>query len=193
MRWRSCSTTSRIPPPTPRYRDAWRKLVPILVELTAKEDPRARHAAILLLGMLGPEAGEALPALRSLAHDSSDAGVRSAAEEAIESIACIDALKAKDAAVRIAAAETLGRLDWTAAAGIPALITALTDPETKVRIVAASALGAHAKLSGAAVTPLATALQRRGRCRRSRRDRGSAGGDCPGNSTHPRRSLEVTS
>ena len=147
------------PATDPAYRDAWRKLVPILVELTAKEDPRARHAAILLLGMLGPEAGQALPALRSLAHDSSDAGVRTAAEGAITSISCIDALKAKDAAVRIAAAETISRLDWTAAAGIPTLITALTDPETKVRIVAASALGAHAKLSGAAVTPLATALK----------------------------------
>ena len=84
---------------------------------------------------------------------------RSAAEAAIQSITCIDDLKAKDAAVRIAAAEALGRLDWPATVGLPGLITVLKDPEVRVRMAAATTLRALAKVSGAAVTPLATVLK----------------------------------
>jgi HEAT repeat protein len=142
----------------PAHRDAWRKIVPILVKVTESEDPRVRHAATTFLGMLGPEAVEALPALRALAHNSQDAAVRSAAEGAIQSITCIDDLKSKDAAARIAAAEAIGRLDWPATVAIPALIAVLKDPEIRVRVAAANTLRALAKLSGAAVTPLATAL-----------------------------------
>jgi HEAT repeat protein len=143
------------------FRDAWRKMVPILAELTKtkSEGPRVRNAALVLLGMLGPEASEALPTLRALARDAPEAAVRSAAAAAIQSIACLDDLKAKDAAVRIAAAEALGRLDWPATVGLPGLITGLKDPEVRVRIAAANALGALAKVSGAAVTPLAAALR----------------------------------
>jgi HEAT repeat protein len=142
----------------PSFRDAWRKIVPILTEVTRSGELSLRIAALALLGRLGPEARESLPALRSLEHESPEAAVRSAAGGAIPSVACIDALNAKDAAVRIAAAEALGRLDWPATAGVPALIIALKDPETQVRIAAANALRTLAKMSGSAVTPLATSL-----------------------------------
>jgi HEAT repeat protein len=67
-------------------------------------------------------------------------------------------LKAKDPALRIAAAETMSRMDWRATPGIPALIDALKDHETKVRVASARALGTLASYSKAAVTPLASAL-----------------------------------
>ena len=101
----------------PSLREAWRKAVPALAAATSSEDGKVRHGAIMILSLLGPEARDALPTMSSLAHETQDAAVRSAAENAIKSISCIDDLKAKDPSVRIAATEILGRLGWRAAAG----------------------------------------------------------------------------
>jgi len=140
------------------FREAWRKIVPAVAEATKSEDARFSNGALAILGMLGPEAEAALTTLRSLPHDAPGAALGPAVEGAIHSITSIEDLKSKDSAVRIAAARTLGRLDWPAARGLPALITTLKDPETKVRLAAANALGALGQLSEPAVQPLAAAL-----------------------------------
>ena len=115
-------------------------------------------AALKILTLLGPEAGQALASLRSLAHDTQDSAVRAAAEAAIKSIASIDALKAKDPAARIAACEGLRQLGWRATPALPALIGALNDPGVDVRLAAVKALQALGPADGSTVAPLATAL-----------------------------------
>jgi HEAT repeat protein len=130
------------PDPDPSIREAWRKAVPALTEAIKNEDAQIRHGSLAILSLLGPEAGDALPALRSLAAQTQEAAIKSAAEGAIKSISSIDDLKAKDPAVRIAAALSLGRLNWRAAPALPALIGNLKDPETKVRAAAVNALKA---------------------------------------------------
>ena len=135
------------------FREAWRKLVPTVAEATRSEDPRVRNGALTILAMLGPEAGQALASLRSLAHDTQDSAVRAAAEAAIKSISSIDDLKAKDPAARIAACEGLGRLGWRATPALPALIDAAQGPEVKVRLAAVGALRALGSADGAMVAP----------------------------------------
>ena len=139
-------------------REAWRKSVPLLAEVTRSEDATMRFGALEILTLLGPEAREALPALSSLAGHSPDPALKSAAERAIKSISSIDNLKAGDPAVRIAAAETLGQLGWRAMAALPSLFITLKDPESKVRAAAVNAVQALGKASGTAVAPLADAL-----------------------------------
>ncbi len=139
-------------------REAWRKALPSLTEVTKSEDAKVRHGALAILTLLGPEARDALPALRSLADQSQDAAVKSDAEGAIKSISSIDNLKANDPAVRIAAAVTLGQLGWRATSALPALVVNLKDPDAKVRTAAVNALQVLGPVSGAAVPPLGAAL-----------------------------------
>jgi hypothetical protein len=112
------------------------------------------------LSLLGPEAREALAPVRSLAHDTQDAAIRSAALATIKSISCADGLTNDDPAIRVASAEMIGRLGWRATPAVPALIGGLTDSETKVRYAAVSALRSLGDVSEAAVARLATALAR---------------------------------
>jgi HEAT repeat protein len=142
----------------PSFREAWRKAVPTVAEATKSADVKVRNGALAILSMLGPEAPAALAPLRTLARDSQDSSVRSAAQAAIDSISCGDRLKASDPTVRIAAAELVGRLDWRATPALPALIATLRDPEPKVRVAAVGALEALGQVSESAVQPLATAL-----------------------------------
>jgi HEAT repeat protein len=142
----------------PSFREAWLKAVPTLAEATKSDGGEVRDGVLAILGRLGPEAGEALPILRLLAHDSKDPNVRSTAEAAIKSISSLDHLKAKDPAERIAAAATLGRLGWRAAPGVPALIVAIKDPDVNVRLASANALRSLRQDSQTAVTPLSQAL-----------------------------------
>ncbi len=140
------------------FRETWRKLVPALAEATRSDDALVRSGALTILTLLGPEAGQALASLRSLAHDTQDSAVRTAAEAAIKSMASLDDLKSKDPAARIAACEELGRIGWRATPALPALIGALKDSEAKVRLAAVSALHALGSADGATVTSLATRL-----------------------------------
>jgi HEAT repeat protein len=112
------------------------------------------------LSLLGPEALEALAPVRSLAHDTQDAAIRSAALATIKSISCADGLTTDDPAIRVASAAMIGRLGWRATPAVPALIDRLTDSETKVRYAAVSALRSLGDVSEAAVARLATALAR---------------------------------
>ena len=139
-------------------REAWRKALPSLAEVTKSEDVKVRQGALAILTLLGPEARDALPALRSLADQSPDAAVKSDAEGAIKSISSIDNLKANDPAVRIAAAVTLGQLGWRATSALSGLVVNLKDPDAKVRTAAVNALQVLGPVSGAAVRPLAAAL-----------------------------------
>jgi HEAT repeat protein len=141
-------------------REAWRKAVPLLAEATVSDDGKVRHGAIMILSLLGPEARDALPTIRSLAQESQDPDVRSAAAEAIKSISCMDDLTAKDSSVRIAATEVLSRLGWRAAPAVPALTATLSDPDIKVRVSAANALSELGQISGEAVPLLVSTLSR---------------------------------
>jgi HEAT repeat protein len=140
------------------FREAWRQLVPALAEATRSEDVKVRNGALTILRSLGPEAAQALEALRSLARESKDPAVKSAVEETIKSLSSADDLKQGNPEARIAAAATLGRLGWRATPALPALIAALKDSEVKVRIAAADALGNLGPLGESAVAPLAAAL-----------------------------------
>ncbi len=139
------------------FREAWRRAVPALAQATRSEDPKVRTGALTMLRLLGPEATEALPTLRSQVHEASGAVGKLAALAAIESITCVDDLNSKDPAARIAAAGALGRLGWRATSALPALIAKLKDPDVKVRTAAASALRALGQVSGTAVPALAAA------------------------------------
>jgi len=142
----------------PAYAEAWQKVVPILAEAAKSQDPNTRNSALALLGILGPEAAGAVETVRSLASGSQDAAFRKSAEAAISSIDSLEGLKAKAPALRIAAAETLSRLDWRATRAVPSLIAALKDHETSVKVAAARALGTLDAYSKAAAPPLLTAL-----------------------------------
>ncbi len=148
------------PRPDLPFREAWSKLVPTLGKAARSVDARVRNGALTILTLLGPEAGQALAPLRSLARDTQDASVRAAAEAAIKSMASLENLKAKDPAARVAACADLGRLGWRATSALPALIGALKDPEDKVRLAAVNALHALGPADGATVTvtTLAAAL-----------------------------------
>jgi HEAT repeat protein len=142
----------------PAFRDAWRKIVPALAEAAKSKDKKNANGAVRILGMLGPEAEEALPSLRALQLDATDAGTGTGVEGAIKSISSAVDLTSKDPAVRLAAVERIRRLDWPAARAIPALVAVLKDPDAMVRVAAANAFGALGHLSEPAVQPLAAAL-----------------------------------
>ena len=117
-----------------------------------------RLRALTILGLLGPEAGEALATVGSLMSSTKDVALRSAAGAALKSISCVSDLTDNDPAVRVAASKTIGRLGWRTTSALPALIHNLSDPDPKVRIAAIDAVGALGKVSEAAVQPLATTL-----------------------------------
>ncbi len=151
------------------YAEAWRQVVPLLVEATRGQDGKTREAALTLLGLLGPEAAGALHDLRTLARESHDAAIRKSAEAAISSIDSMERLHSKDPAARIAASETLSRMNWRATPGIPDLIAALKDPQTKVKVAAAHALGSLGEYSKLAVTPLLALCRPSRKAERGRR------------------------
>ena len=109
-------------------------------------------------GHARPRGCGGLGTLRTLAHDTQNSAVRSAAERAIRSISVIEGLKAQDPAARIAAAETVGGLGWRATPALPALLVRSRIPEVKVRLASGGALRALDIGDIAAVSALATAL-----------------------------------
>jgi HEAT repeat protein len=140
------------------FREAWRQAVPSLASAIRSEDIKVRHGVVAILTRLGPVAAQALPALKALAADTSEASVKSGAQEAIASIAAADNLKSKDSEERIAASGSLSKLGWCATPALPSLFALLSDPETKVRIAAANALKALGPVSDTTVPALVTAM-----------------------------------
>ena len=61
------------------------KAVPVLIEQVSSSIPRARRLAIYSLGVLGPPAKPAIPALKQCLKDS-DAEVRQLAEMALRNL-----------------------------------------------------------------------------------------------------------
>ena len=104
-----------------------------------------RMAAARALGIIGPEARGAIPALVGALRDS-EAGVRWEAAAALGRIgedsvpALVEALWDRDVKVRHAATYALGAVGPGASAAIPALIHRLKDSDAGVRASAASSL-----------------------------------------------------
>jgi HEAT repeat protein len=131
------------------------------------EDSNVRSNAAYVLGNMGKEAKEAIPALISALKDE-DSDVRYYAayalgnmgEEAKEAIpALISALKDEDSYVRFNAAGALGNMGKEAKEAIPALISALKDEDSNVRSNAAYVLGNMGKEAKEAIPALIFALK----------------------------------
>ncbi len=115
------------------------------MSLAKDKDPKLRIGAIRALGMIGPEAKTAVPALTELLKDK-EARVRMASAEALvkigpEAKAAIpvvtELLKDKDSDVRSWAAEVLGEMMSEAKGAIPAL-TELSRDEDRFDCFAAT-------------------------------------------------------
>ena len=117
----------------PSFRQAWRKIVPLLADAARSKDDKVRLGALTILARLGPEAKEALPDLRPLVADSTDTRIRAAAEEAVRSVSSAEALRSDDPSTRAAAAEAVGKLGWRATIALPGLIAAVEDSDREVR------------------------------------------------------------
>jgi HEAT repeat protein len=143
----------------PAFREAWRRAVPALAKAaTQVDDVTARGGALAILTKLGPEAREALPALRLLEKGSDDGPVSSAAKAAARSISSVDDLKSSDPTVRAAAAAAIGRLGWPATPAVTALAGLLKDSESAVRLAAAKALESLGPVARPAIPVMAAAL-----------------------------------
>ncbi|MHC4253629.1 MAG: HEAT repeat domain-containing protein, partial [Planctomycetota bacterium] len=124
-------------------------VVAALVELLAEdEDYQSRSAAAKALGMLGPKAKEAVPALARAMADRAH-GVRCDAAEAMEKMGpaaagavgdVVRMLEHEEYGIRRSAAKVLGSIGGGAKAAIPELTDLLEDPEPMVRKAAAAAL-----------------------------------------------------
>jgi HEAT repeat protein len=142
--------------------------VPPLVQALREGDRRARAEAAEELGLIGPAATAALPALREAAKDD-DARVRVSAalagaridpkEEGAAVPALAAALKDSAAEVRAAAATALGELGSAGRQAVPELSRALEDGDLKVRWAAADALGQIGPGAKAAAPALLEALE----------------------------------
>jgi HEAT repeat protein len=113
------------------------------------EDGPHRAAVARLLGGLGTDAREALPALLESQHGDPDAGVRSACLVAVtriaEPAAQVEALRRSlaqdsDATVRGVAAVRLGKLGPAAAGAVPELADSLDQPDESLTPKAVEAL-----------------------------------------------------
>ena len=125
------------------YRDAWRKIVPDLAKATASEDNKVRGGSLALPGTARAIGGRSAwrPGIAGAEH-SGFWRPRGRPTREIESISSVDRLNARDPKIRIAAAETLGRLGSRTTSAVPALTAAIKDPETDVRLAATNALRA---------------------------------------------------
>jgi HEAT repeat protein len=138
--------------------DAWRQAMPSIIDAVGSDDVAARQAALEVLCQFGPEARQALPALRSLADGAQETDFKSAVNAAIQSISSVDSLKAADPAIRIAGAEALGRLRWRVKLAVPALTSVVKDPDAKVRAEVMHSLSALGPASASAVPELVSSL-----------------------------------
>jgi len=127
------------------------------------EEVRGTAAALIALGLFGPEAKAAVPALVEALKDKDR--VREDAVRALAQIgppavtALVRALKDKDENLRQQAATVLGKIGAEAKAAVPALVEVLKDKDKNVRQQAAIALGKIGLGAKAAVPALVEALK----------------------------------
>jgi CubicO group peptidase (beta-lactamase class C family) len=137
-----------------------------LIAALKDADPRAREAAALALGRMGPAAAIAVDPLVATFSEP-DIYLRGAAAIALGQIgqpaapALIRALGDASAEVRWSAAIAVGRLGQAAQAAVPALIKAAADSDDNVRYVSAVALGGLRGAGTEAVPVLTEALHDR--------------------------------
>jgi len=139
-------------------------------------DPRDRRDAASALGIIGPAAAPAIPALvEALKDNGADPSVRQSAAFALGNIgpaaapaipALVEALKDKgeDWEVRRDAVSALGKIGPAAAPAIPALVDALKDKgeDPSVRRSVASVLGNIGPAAAPAIPALVDALKDKG-------------------------------
>ena len=148
--------------------------IPDLIAAMSGPDSRVRSEAARALGAIGPEAALAIPELvrlltrgplrvRSMrrgyvaltAQWSQDALVQIGAAAVP---ALLELLRDNDPEVRIAAIETLGKLETKATAAIPQLIADLNDTEPRIRTAAAQALGGIGEENAAVIAAMVARL-----------------------------------
>jgi len=139
----------------------------VFVQALGDEEFLVRGAAARALGLMGPEAEGAVPALIQALRDQ-EVLVRANAASALGEIgpeakdavpALIQALEDEDSFVRSQAASGLAGIGPQAKDGVPALIQALEDEDWLVRAQAARGLGGIGPEAQAAVPGLMQALE----------------------------------
>jgi HEAT repeat protein len=147
--------------------------MPALVKALKHEDARIRREAAEDIGLFGPEAAAAVPALLKLSKQDADPVIRVETAKAVASIdqqneaatsMLVEALKHKSGKVRKRAAECLGDLGPGAKSAIVALVQAITDSDPTVSWAAIDALGQFGPDAESAVPALVEALEDAGRC-----------------------------
>jgi HEAT repeat protein len=142
--------------------------VPLLVKALGDESARVRLDAAEELGLVGPPAAAAVPALVKLTEAPADPLLRIAAAKAVARIDAknktavpllIEALEDKAGKVRKMAAESLGDLGPDAHAAVAALLRAAKDSDPTVSWAAIDALGQIGPAADAAVPTLIDALR----------------------------------
>ena len=142
--------------------------VPALTKALTHEDARIRGEAAEDLGLIGPAAAAALPALLKLSEKDADTVIRVEAAKAIAGIdphnktampILVEALKHKSAKVRKRAAECLGDLGPASKSAVAALVTAIGDSDPTVTWAATDALGQIGPDAESAVSALVDALK----------------------------------
>jgi HEAT repeat protein len=141
---------------------------PALAKALGNEDARVRIEAAEDLGLIGPPAADAVPALLKLSENDPDPLARVAAAKAVAGIdpkdetavpALVEALKDKAGKVRQRAAESLGDLGPRGKSAVPDLVKAAGDSEPAVSWAAIDALGQIGPDAEEAVPSLAEALK----------------------------------
>jgi HEAT repeat protein len=142
--------------------------VPALVKALQHEEARIRLEAAEDLGLIGPQAADAVEALLKLARQDADPLVRIEAARAIARIdpknetalpILVEALKDRAGKVRKKAAELIGHLGSAARAAVPDLVKATKDSDPTVSWGAVDALGQIGPDAEAAVPTLLEALK----------------------------------
>ena len=142
--------------------------VPALTKALKHDEARVRIDAAEDLGLIGPLAADAVPALLKLAESDGEPLVRIAAAKAVASIdpknetalpLLIEALKDKTGKVRKRAAESLGDLGPAAKSAVAALIKSAKDSDPAVSWAVVDALGQIGPDAESAVPTLIDALK----------------------------------
>jgi HEAT repeat protein len=142
--------------------------VPALVKALGHEDAGIRIEAADDLGLIGPPAAGALPALLRVVEKDADRLARVAAAKAVAAIdpkdqtavpALVEALKDKAGKARMRAVQALGDLGPAASSAVSDLVKAVKDSEPQVRWASSDALGQIGPAAEAAVPALIEALK----------------------------------